>query len=502
MVRVRFAPSPTGPLHIGGVRTALYNYLFARHNGGQMILRIEDTDQTRYVEGAEEYIMNSLEWCGIKFDEGIREGGKYGPYRQSDRKDIYAKYAQILIDNGSVYMAFDTPDELNELRAAAEKEGKTFIYNFSTRMSLRNSLSLSKEEVDELLKNGTPYVLRFKVPENRVLETHDEIRGDITFNTKEMDDKVLMKTDGLPTYHLANIVDDHLMEITHVISGEEWLPSLPLHILLYEAFGWEHPKFAHLPLILKPSGKGKLSKRDGDQLGFPVFPMQFNNNGEMCKGYREDGYFPEAFINMLALLGWNPGTEQEIFSMDGLIKEFTIERVGKSGSRFDPDKTKWFNHQYIMKKSAEEVAELFRKDLDTRGIDYSNFDIVRICELMKERISFIHEMWDETRFFFETPTQFDEKFKKKACKEDTGEVLETLITILDKCPDFKPETTEGAVKAWIEGNEWGFGKVMSPFRLAIVGEGKGPSVFDMIEVIGKDETLKRIENLIKELRSC
>ena len=501
MVRVRFAPSPTGPLHIGGVITALYNYLFARHNGGQMILRIEDTDQTRYVEGAEEYIMNSLEWCGIKFDEGIREGGKYGPYRQSDRKDIYAKYAQILIDNGSVYMAFDTPEELNELRAAAEKEGKTFIYNFSTRMSLRNSLSLSKEEVDELLKNGTPYVLRFKVPENRVLETHDEIRGDITFNTKEMDDKVLMKTDGLPTYHLANIVDDHLMEITHVIRGEEWLPSLPLHILLYEAFGWEHPKFAHLPLILKPSGKGKLSKRDGDQLGFPVFPMQFNNNGEMCKGYREDGYFPEAFINMLALLGWNPGTEQELFSMDELIKEFTIERVGKSGSRFDPDKTKWFNHQYIMKKSAEEVAELFRKDLDTRGIDYSKFDIVRICELMKERISFIHEMWDETRFFFETPTQFDEKFKKKACKEDTAEVLETLITILDKCPDFKPETTEGAVKAWIEGNEWGFGKVMSPFRLAIVGEGKGPSVFDMIEVIGKDETLKRIQNLVKELKA-
>jgi glutamyl-tRNA synthetase len=480
----------------------LYNYLFARHNGGQMILRIEDTDQTRYVEGAEEYIMNSLEWCGIKFDEGIREGGKYGPYRQSDRKDIYAKYAQMLIDNGSVYMAFDTPEELNELRAAAEKEGKTFIYNFSTRMSLRNSLSLSKEEVDELLKNGTPYVLRFKVPENRVLETHDEIRGDITFNTKEMDDKVLMKTDGLPTYHLANIVDDHLMEITHVIRGEEWLPSLPLHILLYEAFGWEHPKFAHLPLILKPSGKGKLSKRDGDQLGFPVFPMQFNNNGEMCKGYREDGYFPEAFINMLALLGWNPGTEQEIFSMDELIKEFTIERVGKSGSRFDPDKTKWFNHQYILKKSAEDVAELFRKDLDARGVDYSKIDVVRICELMKERISFIHEMWDETRFFFETPTQFDEKFKKKSCKEDTAEVLKELVNILDKCPNFKTETTEGAVKAWIEGNEWGFGKVMSPFRLAIVGEGKGPSVFDMIEVIGKDETLKRIGNLIKELRSC
>ncbi|MCF0207356.1 MAG: glutamate--tRNA ligase [Bacteroidales bacterium] len=500
MVRVRFAPSPTGPLHIGGVRTALYNYLFARHNGGQMILRIEDTDQTRYVEGAEEYIMNSLEWCGLKFDEGIREGGKFGPYRQSDRKEIYKVYAQQLIDNGSVYMAFDTPEELNDLRANAEKEGKTFIYNFSTRGSLRNSLAMSKEEVDELLKNGTPYVLRFKVPENRILETHDEIRGDITFNTKEMDDKVLMKTDGLPTYHLANIVDDHLMEITHVIRGEEWLPSLPLHILLYEAFGWEHPKFAHLPLILKPSGKGKLSKRDGDQLGFPVFPMQFNNNGEMCKGYREDGYFPEAFINMLALLGWNPGTDQEIFSMQELIDQFTIERVGKSGSRFDPDKTKWFNHQYIMKKSAEEVAELFRNDLDARKIDYSKFDIVRICELMKERISFIHEMWDETRFFFETPTQFDEKFKKKSCKEDTAEVMETLVTILDSCKDFKPETTENAVKSWIESNEWGFGKVMSPFRLAVVGEGKGPSVFDMIEVIGKEETLKRINNLIAELK--
>ncbi len=499
MVRVRFAPSPTGPLHIGGVRTALYNYLFARHNGGQMILRIEDTDQTRYVEGAEEYIMNSLEWCGIKFDEGIREGGNFGPYRQSDRKDIYAKYAQQLIDNQSVYMAFDTPEELNELRAAAEKEGKTFIYNFSTRGNLRNSLAMSKEEVDELIKNGTPYVLRFKVPENRILETHDEIRGDITFNTKEMDDKVLMKTDGLPTYHLANIVDDHLMEITHVIRGEEWLPSLPLHILLYEAFGWEHPKFAHLPLILKPSGKGKLSKRDGDQLGFPVFPMQFNNNGEMCKGYREDGYFPEAFINMLALLGWNPGTEQEIFSMDELINEFTIERVGKSGSRFDPDKTKWFNHQYMLKKSAEEVAELFRADLDARGIDYSRVDLVRISELMKERIVFIHEMWDETRFFFETPTQFDEKFKKKSCKEDTAEVMKTLVTILEKCESFDPHTTEEAVKSWIESNEWGFGKVMSPFRLAIVGEGKGPSVFDMIEVIGKQETIKRINNLIASL---
>lgn len=499
MVRVRFAPSPTGPLHIGGVRTALYNYLFAKHNGGKMILRIEDTDQTRYVEGAEEYIMNSLEWCGIKFDEGIREGGNFGPYRQSDRKDIYAKYAQQLIDNESVYLAFDTPEELNDLRAEAEKEGKTFIYNFSTRDKLRNSLAMSKEEVEELLQKGTPYVLRFKVPENRIVAAHDEIRGDISFNTKEMDDKVLMKTDGLPTYHLANIVDDHLMEITHVIRGEEWLPSLPLHMLLYEAFGWQQPKFAHLPLILKPSGKGKLSKRDGDQLGFPVFPMQFNNNGEMCKGYREDGYFPEAFINMLALLGWNPGTEQEIFSMQELIDQFTIERVGKSGSRFDPDKTKWFNHQYMLTKSAEEVAEMFRIDLDARGIDYSKVNILRVCELMKERIAFIHEMWNETRFFFETPTQFDEKFKKKSCKEGTVEVLQTLITILEDCADFSPATTEHAVKTWIESNEWGFGKVMSPFRLAVVGEGKGPSVFDMIEVIGKEETIKRIGLLINDL---
>lgn len=499
MVRVRFAPSPTGPLHIGGVRTALYNYLFAKHNNGEMILRIEDTDQTRYVEGAEEYIINSLKWCGLKFDEGIEEGGKFGPYRQSDRKDIYAKYAQVLIDNGSVYMAFDTPEELNELRSAAEKEGKTFIYNFSTRGNLRNSLALSKEEVDELIKNGTPYVLRFKVPENRIIETHDEIRGDITFNTKEMDDKVLMKTDGLPTYHMANIVDDHLMEISHVIRGEEWLPSLPLHILLYEAFGWEHPKFAHLPLILKPSGKGKLSKRDGDQLGFPVFPTQFNNNGEVYKGYREDGYFPEAFINMLALLGWNPGTEQEIFSMEELIKEFTLERVGKSGSRFDPDKTHWFNHQYMLMKPAAEIAELYKSDLDKRGIDYSKFDILRITELMKERVAFVHDLWNETSFFFETPTEYDEKFKKKSCKEDTPETMKTLRNILAGCDKFDAVTTEEAVKQWIEKEEIGFGKVMSPFRLAIVGAGKGPSVFEMTEIIGKDETLKRIDNLIAAL---
>ena len=356
MVRVRFAPSPTGPLHIGGVRTALFNYLFAKRNGGKMILRIEDTDQTRFVEGAEEYIMESLEWCGIKFDEGIKEGGNYGPYRQSDRREIYNKYAKILIENQSVYMAFDSPEELDKLRSEAEAKGETFVYNHESRKNLKNSLALSKEQVAELLENKTPYVLRFKMPENQLVELYDEIRGEIKFNTQELDDKVLVKTDGLPTYHLANIVDDHLMEITHVIRGEEWLPSLPLHDLLYRAFGWTAPKFAHLPLILKPSGKGKLSKRDGDQLGFPVFQTQWDSGEEIFKGYGEEGYFPEAFINMLALLGWNPGTEQEIFSMDELIQVFSLDRVGKSGSRFDPDKTKWFNHQYLIKKSVEELA--------------------------------------------------------------------------------------------------------------------------------------------------
>ncbi len=359
MVRVRFAPSPTGPLHIGGVRTALFNYLFAGNHGGKMILRIEDTDQTRYVPGAEKYIMDSLKWAGIKFDEGIREGGDYGPYKQSERKDIYAQYADILIENRSVYLAFDTAEELDILRKEAEAKGQVFIYNHSTRSRLKNSLALSKEDVDELLQKGTPYVLRFKVPENRTMPLYDEIRGEVKFNTNELDDKVLMKTDGLPTYHLANIVDDHLMKITHVIRGEEWLPSLPLHALLYEAFEWEAPKFAHLPLILKPTGKGKLSKRDGDQMGFPVFPTEWIANGEIYRGYREDGYFPEAFINMLALLGWNPGTEQEIFSMEELAQVFSLDRVGKSGSRFDPEKTKWFNHQYLIRKSGKELAELF-----------------------------------------------------------------------------------------------------------------------------------------------
>ncbi|MCK9256367.1 MAG: glutamate--tRNA ligase [Bacteroidales bacterium] len=497
MVRVRFAPSPTGPLHMGGVRTALFNYLFAKSKGGKMILRIEDTDQTRFVEGAEEFIIESLEWCGIKFDEGIKEGGDFGPYRQSNRREIYERHAEILIENQSVYMAFDSAEDLDKLRAEAEANGKTFVYNYETRKSLKNSLALSKEEVSELLANKTPYVLRFKMPENRIIELHDEIRGDIKFNSNELDDKVLMKTDGLPTYHLANIVDDHLMEISHVIRGEEWLPSLALHYLLYEAFGWTVPKFAHLPLILKPSGKGKLSKRDGDQLGFPVFPIQWKSGEEIFRGYREDGYLPEAFINMLALLGWNPGTEQEIFSMDELIQAFSLDRVGKSASRFSPDKAKWFNHQYLSQKSGEEIAESYKKILDEKNINYSALPIVKICEMLKERLNFIHDLWDESFFFFQAPKTYDEKFLKKAYKEDTSELLNKLVELLKNQENFNAQEIENLVKTWLETEEIGFGKLMSPFRLALVGEGKGPHVFDIIEILGKEESIKRILALIE-----
>lgn len=499
MVRVRFAPSPTGPLHIGGVRTALFNYLFARNNGGTMILRIEDTDQTRFVEGAEEYVINSLEWCGVQFDEGIREGGKYGPYRQSDRRKIYEKHAQQLIKNESVYMAFDTAEELDALRANAEAAGQTFTYNYTTRKSLKNSLALPKEEVNALLNAGTPYVLRFKMSENRIVDLHDEIRGDIKFNSSELDDKVLMKTDGLPTYHLANIVDDHLMEITHVIRGEEWLPSMPLHHLLYEAFGWIAPKFAHLPLILKPSGKGKLSKRDGDQLGFPVFPTEWKAGDETYRGYREDGYFRESFINMLALLGWNPGTEQEIFSMDELIAVFSLDRVGKSGSRFDPEKTKWFNHQYLITKTGEELAKLYMPILESKGINYQNLPIARICEMLKERVNFVSELWDESYFFFMAPTEYDDIFLKKSCKEDTTDLLQKLISVIEPLDDFSSANTEMSVKEWLESSEIGFGRVMSPFRLAMVGAGKGPHVFDITEIVGKEETLARLKSLIEFL---
>lgn len=499
MTRVRFAPSPTGPLHIGGVRTALFNYLFAKKNGGKMILRIEDTDQTRFVQGAEEYIMESLNWLGIKFDEGIREGGEYGPYRQSERKDIYAKYAKQLLKSGWAYMAFDTPEELDKLRADAEQNKEIFVYNQKTRKNLRNSLSLSSDEVENLLANNTPYVLRFKMPENTVVELKDIIRGDVKFNTNELDDKVLMKTDGLPTYHLANIVDDHLMEITHVIRGEEWLPSLPLHYLLYEAFGWEKPQFAHLPLILKPTGKGKLSKRDGDKMGFPVFPIEWNAGDEVFRGYREDGYFPEAVVNMLALLGWNPGTEQEIFSMNELIQAFSLDRVGKSGSRFDPEKTKWFNHHYLNEKSGEDLADRFKPVLEEKGINTDGNLIIRICDMLKERVNFVPELWNESYFFFEAPAEYDEKFMKKAVKDDTKDLMSELIVRLQGVDGFTSEKTEAVVKEWIQSMEIGFGKVMSPFRLALVGAGKGPHVFDIIEIIGKEETILRLEKFLSKI---
>ena len=421
-VRVRFAPSPTGPLHIGGVRTALYNYLFAKKNGGTFILRIEDTDQTRFVEGAEEYIMESLKWCGIIVDEGIREGGNYGPYRQSDRKAIYRQYADILIDKGDAYYAFDTPEELETLRSESEKAGNTFIYNAAVREKLNNSVSLKETEWKEKLEKGEPYVIRYKMPHNEDIHFDDIIRGHIVVNTSTLDDKVLFKSDGMPTYHLANIVDDHLMEISHVIRGEEWLPSLPLHIMLYRSFGWDPPLFAHLPLLLKPDGKGKLSKRDGDKMGFPVFPL-FWPYGETAKGYREEGYYPEAFVNMLALLGWNPGTEQEIFSMDELIDAFSIERVGKSGSRFDPEKAKWFNHQYLQKKTNTQLAIEFREFLRAQGY---HVDIVRLetlIGLVKERVSFVKDIWDQTDFFFKAPETYDQEVIKKRWKEDSAALL-------------------------------------------------------------------------------
>ncbi len=497
-VRVRFAPSPTGPLHIGGVRTALYNYLFARKHNGIFILRIEDTDQARFVEGAEEYIMDSLRWCGIIVDEGINEGGKYGPYRQSDRKEIYRQYADMLFDRGHAYYAFDTPEELEALRIEKEREGKTFIYNSANRKKLKNSISLDAVDWNAKLDRGEPYVIRFKMPQDEDINFDDMIRGHIVVNTDTLDDKVLFKSDGMPTYHLAHVVDDHLMEITHVIRGEEWLPSLPLHFLLYRSFGWQSPLFAHLPLLLKPDGKGKLSKRDGDKMGFPVFPL-FWPYGETAKGYREEGYYPDAFINMLALLGWNPGTEQEIFSMDELIDAFSIERVGKSGSRFDPEKAKWFNHQYLQKKANNQLALEFRELLRPKGI---HVDIVRLeilVSLVKERVSFVREIWDQTDFFFKAPDTYDPEAVKKRWKEDSPALLNELKEILQGMPDFSAATTETAIIKWIEKKGYNTGAVMNAFRLVIVGALRGPHIFDIISWMGKEETIRRIDRGISEL---
>lgn len=491
-VRVRFAPSPTGPLHIGGVRTALYNYLFARKHNGTFILRIEDTDLTRFVGGAEEYIMDSLKWSGIIVDEGINEGGDYGPYRQSDRKHLYRQYAETLFDKGYAYYAFDTPAELEALRSECEKDGKTFIYNAGVREKLNNSISLGDVEWNAKLDRGEPYVLRFKMPPDEDIHFDDIIRGHIVVNTSTLDDKVLFKSDGMPTYHLAHMVDDHLMKISHVIRGEEWLPSLPLHVLLYRAYGWDPPLFAHLPLLLKPDGKGKLSKRDGDKMGFPVFPL-FWPYGETAKGYREDGYYPEAFINMLALLGWNPGTEQEIFSMDELINAFSLERVGKSGSRFDPEKAKWFNHLYLQRRTNNQLALEFREFLRAKGY---HVDIVRLemlTELVKERVSFVKDIWEQTDFFFKAPEKYDPEVIKKRWQADTSQLLKELIPVLQGVDDFTASATESAVKTWIESNGYNTGSIMNALRLLIVGALRGPHIFDIISWIGKGDTINRIE---------
>lgn len=497
-IRVRFAPSPTGPLHIGGVRTALYNYLFAKRNNGVFILRIEDTDQARFVEGAEEYIIESLRWCGIMVDEGVSEGGKYGPYRQSDRKDIYRQYADILVSRGDAYYSFDTPEELEKLRSASEAKGDTFIYNAAVRDNMRNSLALPEQDWKLLLENNVPHVVRYRMPLDEEIHFDDLIRGHMVVNTNTLDDKVLFKSDGMPTYHLANIVDDHLMEISHVIRGEEWLPSLPLHILLYRSLGWEKPLFAHLPLLLKPDGKGKLSKRDGDKMGFPVFPLYWPF-GETAKGYREEGYYPEAFVNMLALLGWNPGTEQEIFSMEELIDSFSIDRVHKAGSRFDPEKAKWFNHIYLQKRSNKQAALEFREFLRAKGYHHDIVNLEVLVGLVKERVNFVKDMWNETDFFFHAPEAFDKEIIKKRWKPENKDHLSGSKEILESINDFTPETIEKTIKDWISAKGYNTGSVMNALRLVIVGALRGPHIFDIISWIGKEETMKRIDKGIAEI---
>jgi glutamyl-tRNA synthetase len=505
-VRVRFAPSPTGPLHIGGVRTALFNYLFAKKHNGTFVLRVEDTDQNRYVEGAEEYIVKSLNWCGIPFDEGPGKNEKFGPYRQSERKHLYKQYAETLINKGKAYYAFDSAEELDNHRKEHEAQGKTFIYNWHNREKLTNSISLSKEDVEKRIANGEDYVVRFKMLDINIEKDdvavlcEDLIRGVGVFRKKVLDDKVLFKSDGMPTYHLANIVDDHLMEITHVIRGEEWFPSLPLHIELYRAFGWKAPEFAHLPLILKPTGKGKLSKRDGDKLGFPVFPLEWKDpkSEEISRGYKEDGYFPEAMVNFLSFLGWNPGTEQELFSLEELVNAFDLERVNKSGARFDPEKIKWFNHHYMQEQSNDDLAKQFksvRPELSDVDVNY----ITLVVAMIKERATFVSDFWELSQFFFIAPTSYDEKASKKALKEDTGEVFKKVIELINSIDDFTVINLQNTIKEWITSNDIGFGKVMMPLRLALVGALQGPDVFDIMYMIGKAESIKRIHNLIQDI---
>ena len=493
-VRVRFAPSPTGPLHIGGVRTALFNYLFAKQNNGVFYVRIEDTDQTRFVPGAQDYILEALEWLGISPDETIGKNEKFGPYKQSERKGIYKQYVDELIAKGWAYYAFDSAEKLDELRKQAEAEGKTFIYNHSVRDVLDTSLVKSKEEVLDKIEKGAQYVIRFKTPVDEIVTLKDIIRGEVKFDTNLLDDKVLFKSDGMPTYHLANIVDDHLMETSHVIRGEEWLPSLPLHSLLYKAFGWEAPEFAHLPLILKPIGNGKLSKRDGDKMGFPVFPLEWKTEEGNSMGYRENGFLPEAVINFLALLGWNDGTEQEIFSLNELIEKFDLNRIHKAGAKFDPDKNKWFNHQYLQMQSDESLAIDFQKILNEKGI-VSKIDLNKVVSLIKERANFVNEFWELSDYFFEAPLSYDEKASKN-WKEDTSVLMKQVISELNNITDFTSLNIENILKKWLTTNEIGMGKVMQPLRLSLVGALKGPHLFDIIELIGKQETIKRIEKAI------
>ena len=502
-VRVRFAPSPTGALHIGGVRTALYNYLFARQHGGDLIFRIEDTDSSRFVPGAEEYIIESFKWLGIKFDEGVSFGGEHGPYRQSERRDIYKKYVDVLMEAGKAYIAFDTPEELD----AKRQEVANFQYDASTRLGMRNSLTLPKEEVDALIAEGKQYVVRFKIEPNEEVHVHDIIRGEVVVNSSVLDDKVLYKSaDELPTYHLANIVDDHLMEVSHVIRGEAWLPSAPLHVLLYRAFGWEDtmPEFAHLPLLLKPDGNGKLSKRDGDRLGFPVFPLEWHDpkSGDVSSGYRESGYLPEAVINFLALLGWNPGNNQEIMSLDELVQLFDLKHCSKAGAKFDYKKGSWFNHEYIMRKSDADLAELFKPVLVANGVnvaDYSDAFLTTLVSLVKSRVNFVQELWEQTRFFFVAPETYAEKDVKKRWKEDSPRLMTELLEVLRGIEDFTSKPSEEIVIGWITEKGYHMGNVMNAFRLAIVGECKGPHMFDITELLGKEETLARLEKAIKEL---
>lgn len=495
-VRVRFAPSPTGALHLGGARTALYDYLFAKNQGGDFVLRIEDTDTARFVEGAEEYIMEALEWCGIIPDESPKHGGPYAPYRQSERRHIYDKYTQEILKTDYAYIAFDTAEELDKIRKEYEERGEVFAYNYQTRARLRNSISLPADEVERLLNENTPYVVRFKMPFDRVLNLEDIIRGKFSVNTNTLDDKVLVKNDGMPTYHFANIIDDHEMKISHIIRGEEWLPSMGLHILLYEAMGWEAPQFAHLSLILKPEGKGKLSKRDGAKFGFPVFPLDFYDkaSGETFKGYREEGYFPEAFVNFLALLGWSPAEDREILSLDEMAKEFDLHKVHKAGARFSKEKAEWFNHQYLQKKSVAELVSLLKQIDGVAEANLSDEKLERIVGLMKERATFVKDIYNDGKFFFERPQSYDEKAVKKAWKEDTPAIISGLVAVLENT-DFRAEILKEAIHRYAEEKSLGMGRVMMPLRLCLVGELKGPDVPDILEILGKEESIKRLREV-------